>query len=154
MFHDFLLKSWFDLLQFVFIVGGFALSYAALKNDARASRVEHLLQLNQSYREIWAKTYAQPELLRIKKSDVDLVNHPITEVEQRMAKEIIMHIAVVYEAIQNKLIDKGEMEKDIVEYLKLPISNTVWQEVKSYHNKQFVSYIDELLKEADKKSNK
>ncbi|MEM9678967.1 MAG: hypothetical protein AAF901_01475 [Bacteroidota bacterium] len=146
MLNDFLLKNWFDLLQSVFIIGGFALSYAALRNDFRSSRVEHLLQLNQSYREIWAKTYAQPELLRIKKSEVDLVKQPITETERRLVKEGILHMRAVYEAIQFKLLSKSKAEKDITGYLRLPIPNAIWQEVKGYHDRRFVSYIDSLLK--------
>lgn len=145
MLHDFLLKNWFDLLQTVFIVVGFIFSYIALRNDIRASRFGHLLQLTQSYREIWAKTYDQPELARIKKTGIDLENNPITEVERRMVKEIILHIYVVYEAIENNQLDKSEIAKDITDCLQLPIPNAVWQEVKTYHNKRFVSYIDELL---------
>ena len=51
----------------------------------------------------------------------------------------------VYEAIQNNQIEKGEMDKDIYDFLQLPIPNAIWEEVKMYHNKQFIDYIDELL---------
>ena len=146
MISDFLLENWFDLLQTVFIVVGFVLTYRATRHDIRSSRVDHLLQINESHRDIWAKTYEQPELLRIKESELDLEKYPITESERRIVKEGILHIYAVYEAIQNRQIDKGKMEKDIAGYLQLPIPNAVWQEVKIYHNQQFVSYIDNLLR--------
>ena len=146
MIHDFLLKNWFDLLQTCFIVGGFILTYRATRQDIRSSRVDHLLQINESHREIWAKTYSHPELLRVRESEVDLEKHPNTEAERRIIKEGIIHIYAVYEAIQNKQLDKGEMNKDVSNFLRLPIPNAVWREVKMYHNKQFVSYIDALLK--------
>ncbi len=146
MFDEFLLKNWFDLLQTVFIVVGFMLTYRANRHDMRSSRVNHLLQINENHREIWSKTYTQPELLRIRKADVDLEKRPVTEAEKRMVKEIIIHISTVYEAIRTKQIDKGEMEKDIAEYFKLPIPNSVWQEVKGYQDKRFVSYIEGLLR--------
>ncbi|MEO1262045.1 MAG: hypothetical protein AAFZ15_24790 [Bacteroidota bacterium] len=145
MFHDFLLKNWFDLLQSAFIMGGFVLSCLAVRRDTRSRKLGHLIHLNQSHREIWGKTYSNPELLRIRKSDIDLDEEPITEAERRMATEVIMHIFAVYEAIRNGQLDRGEMEKDISDYLNLPIPNTVWQKVKVYHNKRFVNYIDELL---------
>lgn len=146
MFHDFLLKNWFDLLQTVFILVGFILTYRATRHDMRSSKIDHLLQINESHREIWSKTYTQPELLRVKKPEVDLETQPITEAEKRMVKEIILHMSIVYEAIQSKQIDKGEMDKDIAGYLQLPIPNAVWQEIKEYQDKRFVKYIDALLK--------
>lgn len=146
MFSDFLFKNWFDLLQTAFIIIGFILTYRANRSDVRSSKVDHLLSLSQSYREIWNKTYSQPELLRIKEKDVDLEKHPITEAEQRMVKETILHIYAVYIAIENKQLDKGEMEKDISKFLQLPIPNAVWNEVRGYYPKRFVSFVDSLLK--------
>lgn len=145
MIHDFLLKNWFDLLQSAFIVGGFILSFIAARNNSRSRKISHLLQINQSYREIWGKTYNHPDLLRIREPRLDLGKHPITEPERRVVREVIIHIYAIYEAIQNKQIDKGEMEKDIYDFLRLPIPNSVWEEVKMYQNKKFVDYIDELL---------
>ena len=145
MINDFLLKNWFDLLQSSFIVGSFILSYIATQNDIRSRKVEHLLYLNQSYREIWSKTYTYPELLRIREIDLDLKINPITEPERRMIREMVIHIYAIYEAIQNSQIEKGETDKDIYDFLQLPIPNAVWEEVKVYHNKKFIDYIDELL---------
>ena len=145
MINDFLLKNWFDLLQSIFIFGGFMLSFIALRNDIRSRKIEHLFQINQSYREIWSKTYTYPELLRIRETDIDLKINPITEPERRMIREMIIHIYAIYEAIQNNQIEKGEMDKDIYDFLHLPIPKAIWEEVKIYHNKQFIDYIDELL---------
>lgn len=145
MIDNFLLENWFDLLQSVFIVGGFLLSYFSIRSDIRSRKIEQLLQLNQSHRDIWGKTYTQPELLRIREANVDLQKNPVTAAERRLVIEVIMHIYSVYEAIQNKQLDKNGAEKDIVDYLKLPIPTVVWQEIKGYHNKQFVKHIDGLL---------
>jgi len=152
MLDDFLTKNWFDLLQSGFIVAGFILSYLTIRSENRSKKVDRLIQLNQSHREIWNKTYSNPELLRIRKADVNLEKEPITEAERRMATEVIMHIFAVYEAINTGQLDKGEMEKDIYDYLSLPIPNAVWQKVKTYHNKRFVGYIDELLFNSDSKN--
>lgn len=114
----------------------------------RSRKMEHLLQLTQSHRDIWSKTYSHPELLRIRQADVNLEKHPITEEERRLAVEIIAQIYSVYEAIQNKQFDNNEIEKDITQHLHLPIPNTIWQEVKEYHDKKFVKYIDGLLAES------
>jgi len=145
MLDDFIIKNWFDLLQSAFIVGGFILSFFATRNDVRSRKVEYLLLINQSHREIWSKTYSNPELLRIRKNKIDLKSNPITAAEHRMVKEVIIHIYAVYEAIQNEQLDKGEMENDIADFLRLPIPNLVWQEVKVYHDKRFVAYMDALL---------
>lgn len=145
MLDDFLLKYWFELLQSVFIIGAFVHTYYSTRYDNRSRKAEYLLQITQSHREIWGKTYVQPELLRIKKTDVDLQKNPITEPERRLAKEVIMHIYSVYEATAIGLFNKGDMDKDIIDYLQLPIPNVVWQEVKRYYNKEFVNYIEGLL---------
>ncbi len=145
MLYDFLLENWFDLLQTVFIVVGFVLTYCANRSDVRSGKVDHLLSLSQSYREIWNKTYSQPELLRIRELDVDLEKHPITEAEKRMVKETILHIYTIYVAIENKQLDKGEMSKDISDYLRLPIPNAIWQEGQRYYPKRFTKFISDLL---------
>ena len=62
-----------------------------------------------------------------------------------MIKEMIIHIYAIYEAIQNNQIEKGEMDKDIYDFLHLPIPNAVWEEVKMYQNRKFADYIDRLL---------
>lgn len=145
MLNDFLFNYWFEVLQSIFIVGAFVHTYYSTRYENRSRKAEYLLQITQSHREIWGKTYAQPELLRIKKANVDLQKNPITELERRFAKEVIMHIYSVYEAISIGLFNKGDMEKDVADYLQLPIPNVVWQEVKRYYNKRFVSDIDKLL---------
>jgi len=145
MIYDFLLKNWFDLLQTVFILVGFVLTYRANRSDVRSGKLEHLLSLSQSYREIWNKTYSQPELLRIRKSEVDLEKNPITEAERRIVKETILHIYTIYVAIENKQLDEGEMSKDISDYLRLPIPNIIWQEGQRYYPKRFQKFINDLL---------
>lgn len=142
---DFLLKNWFDFLQSIFIVGGFILSCYAIRSDIRSRKVEHLIQLNQSHRDIWSKTYSHPELLRIRQTDIDLNTNPITDAERRLVIEIIAHIYSVYEAIQNKQFDNNEVEKDIAKFLNLPIPNAIWKEVKDFYDMKFVNYIDGLL---------
>ncbi len=148
MSDNFILKNWFDLLQSTFILIGFVLSFMSNRNDIRSQKLTHLLHINQSYREIWGKTHSHPRLLRIRQTDLDLKKHPITEAERRMVLDVIIHIYAIYEAIRNRQIDKGEMEKDIQNFISLPIPNNVWREVKIYHNKQFVEYIDGLLLKA------
>ena len=145
MINDFIFKNWFDLLQSSFIVGGFIISFISTQNDIRSRKIEHLLHINQSYRQIWSKTYTYPELLRIRETSIDLKTNPITEPERRMIREMIIHIYAIYEAIKSKQIEKGEMDKDIYDFLQLPIPNSIWEEVKMYHNKKFIDYIDELL---------
>lgn len=151
MVDNFLLKNWFDILQSFFIVCGFTLSYLATCSSNRSRKVNHLFQINQSHREIWGKTFTSPELLRVKETNVDLQKNPVTEAERRFVTEVIIHIYAVYEAISNRLIKKGEMERDIANYLLLPIPNLIWQEVKNYYDKRFVSYIDGLLHNDKKK---
>ena len=56
-----------------------------------------------------------------------------------------IHVHIVYEAIKNGQLDKGEMENDIADFLSLPIPNYVWHKVQIYYNEPFVAYINELL---------
>lgn len=146
MIFNFLEKHWFDLLQSLSIVMGFLFTALALRNDNRSRRVDHLLSINQSYRDVWDKVFSHPELSRIMKADIDLKAEPITELERRLAYKIILHMYVVYEAIRNKQIAPGEMEKDIYDYLQFPIPRAIWEEMKKYQNKEFVRYIENLLK--------
>lgn len=147
MIQQFLLENWFDLVQTLGIIASLYFTYRLFQNETRSQKMEHLLQLNQSHRDIWNKTYSHPELLRIRKADVDLQKNPITDAEKRLSTEVIMHIYSVYEAIQNKQLDNADVEKDIVSHLKLPIPNTVWNEIKKFQNQKFVKYIDDLLQQ-------
>ena len=145
MLHDFLLKNWPDLLQTEVILVGFLLTYRATRHDIRSGKVNHLFQIIGSHRDVWSKTYDNSELLRIKEPDVDVEKHPITEAERRIVKEGVLHIYAVYVATQNGQFDEGEMGKDISDFLRLPIPSTIWNEVKRYYPKQFISYIDRLV---------
>lgn len=111
----------------------------------RAWRVEHLININESYKAIWEKTYQNPELSRILKGDLDLKTSPITFAERQLAKELIIHIYVVFEAERNQQITIGEMSKDIYDIMNLPIPKAVWKEIKQYQQKNFVLFIEELL---------
>lgn len=137
-----------DLFQSVFIILSFMLARAAYKDDAKSRKIQNLIDINESHREIWAEVFSHPHLNRIRLKSADLRKEPITHEERRMVQLIILHIFTAFEARRlGQITPLQGMERDIVGFFSNSIPHEVWKEAKQYQNRQFVTYIDQIIGE-------
>lgn len=146
MAFSFISVPWFDLLQSAFIAGSFLLAAISYQNETRSRQISHLFTLHEHRQAVWRPMLSQPELARIRQSNIDLTADPITTQEQIMVKMAISHLYLIFKATETKQIPTPPgIQLDIKQYFSLPIPNQVWQEVKPYQDSEFIRFISDAL---------
>lgn len=143
---NWLTKHWLDLLQSTGIVGSLWFTSIALRNDAKAKRLQSLFIITQSHREIWSEIYKRPELGRILGPKADVRSLPVTNDERMFVNFLILHLKNVYQASQSDLYIAPEaLRKDIGSFFALPVPKDVWDQVKEYQDDEFVAFVEETF---------
>jgi len=109
----------------------------------KSNRVVTSLQVTSSHRDVWSNFLADPSLARVTETDPDLQNHPITQREEYFVILVISHITAVYDAYRAGVYPF--FERDIVDFLSLPIPFEVWQRIKRYQQITFSKFVDSLI---------
>jgi hypothetical protein len=146
--NAFLQSNWFDLVQTVFIVGGFWIATVSLRSETQGRKIGNLLEIVKGHREVWMAIVEKPELARVFDKVVDLKAKPITPEEDRIVRLSIIHIFSAYESSKHAL--RGYLPgigSDVADYLSRPIPNKVWRDVKGLQSKDFVEFVDRQLGE-------
>lgn len=135
-----------DTLETTGLILSLGYTAASFRADARERRISNLIATASAHRELWKELINKPELARVLKTDVDLVKHPVTVVEERFVHLIITHLAVSFEAIQNdELTIPGGLEHDVATFFALPIPAQVWKWSRQFQKKNFVSFVETAL---------
>lgn len=143
---NWLTEHWFDLLQTIGIVGGLYFTSVTLRTDTKVRRLESLLTLTKSHREIWSEIYRRPDLIRILDPKADLKAQPVSGEERLFVNFLIFHLNNSYRAIQDGLYMEPEgLGDDIKGFFSLPIPAVVWVEGKGLQDRDFVSFVDNIL---------
>lgn len=140
---QFLSTHWFEAVQTLGILATLACTVVVVRSDQKSRRVQTLLQITQSHREIWEKLLDNPELFRVTQREVDLAAKPITNQERLVVTLLVLHINSAYEATKNKTIARIEgMSRDIASLFSLPIPRAVWNDLRHFQNSKFTVYIE------------
>ena len=143
MFWQLLQQHLFDIIQTIFLVLGFYLAAKSYQDDDRSRQVGHLLQLGESYRKIKETLIEKPELASIFNTKKDASK--ITTIERNYIQQVIMQMYSVYIATKLGQFDSFEgIENDIRRFLNFPLQAAVWEEIKEFHDREFVEYIESL----------
>ncbi len=139
-------EHWFDLLQTVGIVGGFAFTARSLRKDETARKISNLIEVKEQYREIWKELYERPRLFRVLKKDADLNEQPISDEEWLFVKLLIFHLDTVHRAMQAGMFVKLEgLHMDVKDFFSLPIPKSVWDKIRPLQDRDFVTFIESSL---------
>jgi len=143
MFWQLLQQHLFDIIQTIFLVLGFGLAAKSYQDDDRSRQVGHLIQLGDSYQKIINTLIEKPQLNGIFSKGKD--PSKITTVERNYIQQVIMQMYLVYTATKLGQFDYFEgIENDIKKFLNFPLQAAVWEEIKQFHDKEFVEYIEKL----------
>ena len=140
-------EHWFDLFQTIGIIGGLFFSGFAIWRDDQSRKISNLIEINRQYQDIWKELYDRPELSRILDVNTDIKTKPVTEKESLFVNMLILHLDTVYRSTKAGLAVHFEgLQKDIAEFFKLPIPKTVWEQMKGFHNQDFVRFVEVAMK--------
>ena len=147
VFSSWIGQHWFDLLQTTGIVGGLIFTAYSIRKDEQARRISNSIALNAHHHEIWKELYSYPQLFRIMAKDLDLKSAPVSEREELFTKTVIVHLSTAYRAMKHGEFVKLEgLSRDVKTFFSLPIPRAVWRKIKEFHDRDFIDFIDRVLK--------
>jgi hypothetical protein len=137
-----IIENNFVLLQSAGIIGGFVFTSWSLRIDARVRRVQNLFTITAHHREIWSEVYKNPELKRIVDPKADLEKRPITIPERLFTRSLFLHLSAAFKSSKTSMFSEpDELQRDIRNFLRLPIPKHVWNLTKKNYDHEFASFI-------------
>jgi hypothetical protein len=141
---NWLRDNWMDLLQSVGIIGGLFFTGISLHIDAKVRRIGNLFEVTKQHREIWTSLYSRPDLKRVLDSAADTKS--ISDEEELFVNFLILHLASSFRAAKaGMFMLPAELRSDISAFFSLPIPRAVWERMKRYQNREFVSFVETYL---------
>jgi len=145
-------EHWFSALQTASIVGGLVFTGVSIRTDAKARRVQNLLTLTSSHREIWSQFLTNPKLSRILDPRSDLVVRPVTREEHVFLTFIILHLGSAYRAIREGVLPAPDgLTEDIRSFFSLPLPAAAWTRLQSRLDADYAIFVNQALSTADRK---
>ena len=136
-------ESWFQALQTLSIVSSLLYTAYMVRVDGRSRKVDHLLSITASHRELWSTLYERPELGRILSPTADLEHTPVTENEEMFVHLVLLHASAAYQAVKEGILAKPHgLEEDLGMFVTLPIPRIVWQRMTSFYEPDFVRFVN------------
>jgi len=140
---NWLSDNWFNILQSVGIIGSLLFTAVTLRTDARARRINNQIVTTEHHRDLLTQIYRNPNLARVLDDKANIDETPVTDEEKRIVALLILHFSTVYNAMRNRMLSKPHgLEKDIRWFFSIPISKSVWEGVKQFHDVDFVNYVE------------
>ena len=134
------------LLQSAGIIGGLFFTGWSLWIDARVRRVQNLITITAHHREIWSEIYKNPELKRIIDPKADLENRPISIPERLFTRSLFLHLSAAFHASKTGMFSEPDgLQRDIRNFLRLPIPKQVWKQSKGNHNHEFARFVERQI---------
>jgi hypothetical protein len=138
-------QNWFELIQTLGITGGLAFTAYSFSKDDKSRKISNLIAIKQQHREIWRELFDRPKLMRVLKQDVNLSKEAITEEEALFVKFLFLHLAAVHRAKRaGMFVEIQGLDRDIQEFLLLPIPKVIWHRLKQFLDKDFVEFVEKV----------
>ena len=135
------------LLNTVGIVGGLLFTAFSFRDARRERELSNLIALTEAHREIWSQLRGEPNLARVIDDSADLVHAPATKEEEVFITSLILHLYCVYRATKLGMYPHLEgLRRDVREFYSLPIPSQVWERMKSFQDRDFVSFVEDALR--------
>lgn len=134
-----------DMIQTIFMVVGFYITAKTFIDQILTRKAEFRMRIDDKYQNIKNTAIENPQLARVFKH-LSNKKITITAIEEAYVKQLINHVHMVYDIWILKQIELSDgMRKDISGWLSCTIPGMVWKEKKSYYDKGFVRFMEELL---------
>ena len=136
-------EHWGHILENAGIISGLYFTAHGSYTEARVRKVQNLVSLTRSHREIWSELYSQPGLARVLSPDIDVLKAPPTMQETLFVKFLMFHLATAYRASKSGFYTAPErLASDISDFLSLPIPAAVWARLRGSQDVDFVEFIE------------
>ena len=145
---DWILQNWFNLFSVAGVIGGLVFTAISVRSDTETRRIANLLTLTNNQRELLQVFYQKLDLSRILDGSADTESVPVNRGEKIYTSALIQHLASTFRAMKSDLTVKPQgLQRDVRDFFGLPIPKIVWEEVKDFHDSDFVMFVENCLKE-------
>jgi hypothetical protein len=145
-FFAWLASDWIHVLTAIGVIAGLFYNAWTIRSETDTRRVANLLAITSNHREIWREYARRKNLHRVCKKEPNLSRKPVTAAEHEFVNSVILHLNSVYFASERQLLPTMEgIERDVRDFLGLPIPAQVWAESKIYQNRKFANFVDACL---------
>lgn len=135
-----------DLVQTIAIVVSLGIALLELRRTQRLIALDVIQRFTTSHREIWSHVFSVPELARVFDPTVAKDNLVITPSERLLVIMAINHLGGVYAAMTRRLVTRHvDATKELRYFFGMPIPRKVWEDVKEYHPKEFVEFVEQRI---------
>ena len=139
---------WLSLVQSLGIIASLWFTRSALRQDARARDIGHLISLAQQHRELWSELHRRPELQRVFSKKVDLIAHPVSPAEEEFLNLALVHFQNGWSLTGNiSGWTKEGLVKDLQSFFGYPLPRSVWEQTKAHRDPVFVEFVEMALAE-------
>jgi hypothetical protein len=141
-------QNWFNLFSVIGVIGGLIFTAISVRADTETRRIGNLITLTNNQRKLLQVFYKNLELSRILDPLADTESLPVNRGEKIYTSALIQHLASTFRAMKSDLAVKPEgLRRDVREFFALPIPKVVWQDVRNFHDSDFVIFVENCLKE-------
>ena len=134
-----------ETLESTGLIISLSLAAGSYRAEARERRITNLMAVADAHRELWAEMLEKPDLARILKRHVNLVEQPVSVVEERFVHLLITHLAVTYRAMKTKVLPGlSGLKTDVKEFFALPIPAKVWKWSRRFQEADFIEFVENL----------
>ena len=145
---EWFLQNWFNLFSVIGVIGGLTFTAISVRSDTETRRIGNLLTLTNNQRQLLQVFYQKLELSRILDSSADTESLTVNRGEKIYTSALIQHLASTFRAMKSDLTVKPEgLRRDVREFFSLPIPKVVWEDVRNFHDSDFVIFVEKCLKE-------
>lgn len=133
-----------QIVQTIGIIASILFGVFTVRREIRTRRVAVFIELSKSYRDVWSKPFAYPELLQALDANADPAK--VTPAQRLFILHLIRHMEASFEAERYDLTVRVERgEDDIRNFFSLPIPREVWRDMRGYTNLPFRNFVDGAL---------
>ncbi|MGV3615157.1 MAG: hypothetical protein ACO1SV_07460 [Fimbriimonas sp.] len=134
---------WFQLVQSTSIIITLLVTLATLNRQMRQTKVTNSLVVTQHHRDLWKLSITEDCLGRVFDVSADCASQPPTEQEKMFVNMLFLHMCATYKAMRAGAIYPVDgMAEDLIDMLSHPIPASVWEEMRPFHDKVFVRFVD------------
>jgi hypothetical protein len=143
--EDWFSAHWFDLFQTLGIIASLLLAAYTTWKDERARRIGNSIAINDQHRNIWDDIYAHPHLARVLENEADA--HDISTGEEMFVITLVAHLSTVFRAMNiGEFVTLEGLQRDVREFLSLPIPKVIWAKIKPFQDEKFVAFVEKCLR--------
>ena len=148
MVLNWIATHWEGIVAVVSVTSALVFNATEMRQSTKARQVETLSKLTDRHLEIWTYFHSQPDLMRILATDVDVEDDTLSRKEIHFVSFLLLNLNVSYWAARRGIFRQHDnIKAEIRSFLALPIPRAAWRILRDSHDREFVSFIEDALRQ-------